>query len=148
MAMSLHKRISFDSIESIEFEEDQLTNFRRIDPRFQLNCLGEHCDQYGFERVECSKKKDLPKTDDERNQLINYQSSHWDCFAFYTNLNDSEENLLLVDDQFRFACEGWRHDQDAFILQGSCSLNYTFISEKTSQNQITTTTPSGYKNGL
>lgn len=135
MAMSHHKRILFSTLDFIEFEEDETTTFRRINPRYQLNCLGEYCDQYGFERVECKKKKNLNTQQQQQEKL--YQSSHWDCVAYFTDLDGLEEKVLLMDDQFQLDCEGWRHDEDPYILQGSCALDYTFSSAKTLQNQTT-----------
>ncbi|EGF97159.1 uncharacterized protein MELLADRAFT_114546 [Melampsora larici-populina 98AG31] len=137
MAFSHHKRSLFSTIEFIEFQEDEITNFRRIHPRYQLNCLGEFCDEYGFERVECTRKKEIHLQDHQGNpnQTEFNQNSHWTCFALYTNLDDLEEKVLLEDDQVQFDCEGWRHDDDPYILQGSCSLNYTFASDKAIQKQ-------------
>ncbi|TIC07204.1 DUF1183-domain-containing protein [Wallemia mellicola] len=105
-------RIRLSKIESLNFEADEYTTGRRLDPVLQLQCTGKgnNC-AYQPESVHCENRG----YDDYSNKI------QWKCT---TSL---PANLKLG--KVKVNCEQWDENGDVdYILKGSCALKYNLVS--------------------
>ncbi|EIW84354.1 DUF1183-domain-containing protein [Coniophora puteana RWD-64-598 SS2] len=100
-------RVKLDGTSSLTFYQDALTTARRTSPIAQLVCIGKPCALYQPEVVHC-KNIGGSGTDVD-----------WKCEA------DLPSSLRFG--KVEVGCEGWSGPGDAYVLKGSCSLEYHLV---------------------
>ncbi|KAF8581059.1 DUF1183-domain-containing protein [Ramaria rubella] len=100
-------RVALDSISSLTFYSDTLTQSRRTPPISQLKCIGKPCYLFQPDVVRCVN-------DGGRGADV-----EWKCQA---DLPDS-----LRFGRVEVSCEGWSRPGDPMVLKGSCALEYRLV---------------------
>lgn len=111
------ERVKLSDISVITLYRDKLSNARRLPPMPQLRCINTYgntkCSMYQPSVVQCFNK--------------GYDGIYinWEC--------ESDLNKTIQFGEIRVTCEGYDHPGDAFILEGSCALEYTLVLNKSSK---------------
>ncbi|KZT21990.1 DUF1183-domain-containing protein [Neolentinus lepideus HHB14362 ss-1] len=100
-------RVALATIPALTFYKDELTAARRSAPVQQLTCLGKACHLYTPDVVRCTNLGGSGTDVD------------WKCEA------DLPESLRFG--RVQVSCEGWEGPGDAYVLKGSCGLEYRLV---------------------
>lgn len=102
-AASARDRVLLEDLRALTFVDGEWTAARRGDPRPQLSCHGSACRTLRPRAVQCVQRGNL----------------QWKCEAQLPSSYD----LGTV----HVSCEGWDRPDDAYILRGSCALEYELV---------------------
>jgi len=100
-------RVALAKISALTFYKDSVTLSRRTNPIPQLVCIGKACDLYMPDVVRCENIGGSAGEVD------------WKCEA------DLPASLRFG--RVEVSCEGWSGPGDAYVLKGSCGLEYRLL---------------------
>ncbi|KIY73941.1 DUF1183-domain-containing protein, partial [Cylindrobasidium torrendii FP15055 ss-10] len=100
-------KILLSDIKQLTFYKDRETIARRTDAVPQLQCVGNVCRTFEPEVVQCTNAGGEGTDVD------------WTC--------EAESPDILRFGKVEVGCEGWTQPGDAYVLEGSCALEYGLI---------------------
>jgi hypothetical protein len=123
VSISAHKKVLLKDVTSLTLQRGQYTQGRRSQPVPQLRCVGGSAQgQYAPAVVQCY------------NRGFDGHDVQWECRASMPK--EYEFGRISV------TCEGYDYPEDAYILAGSCGLEYELNSAPVGSAQYAKRTPS------
>lgn len=108
-------RVKFTDIKALTFRAGKMSTSRRVAPVPQMKCISGPCQQYPIRTIQC------------RNVGDDGFEVNWECKAANLDADVAFETGDVV-------CEGYDRSGDAYVLRGSCGVEYSLRVTGNSRN--------------